>query len=126
MAVASIAEYEGRNLLFRAGEDIEYTFTFHYLGDDIYLYDRVTEQATLIRTGNTYTFSAVNKAPENRSLITANPPRTPTELNNVQGDNIPSATAQKFIYEGKLLIYYRGVIYDALGAPVKTGKEAAR
>ena len=126
MAVASIAEYEGRNLLFRAGEDIEYTFTFHYLGDDIYLYDRVTQQATLIRTGNTYTFSAVNKAPENRFLITANPPRTPTELNNVQGDNIPSATAQKFIYEGKLLIYYRGVIYDALGAPVKTGKEGAQ
>ncbi|MBR4704269.1 MAG: InlB B-repeat-containing protein [Paludibacteraceae bacterium] len=125
MAVASIAEYEGRNLSFRAGEDIEYTFTFNYDGDEIYLYDRETEQATLIRTGNTYTFSAVNKTPENRFLITANPPRTPTDLENTEY-RIQNTEPKKFIYEDKLLIFYRGVIYDALGAPVKTRKETAQ
>ena len=125
MAVASIAEYEGRNLSFRAGEDIEYTFTFNYDGDEIYLYDRENGQATLIRTGNTYTFSAVNKTPENRFLITANPPRTPTDLENTEY-RIQNTEPKKFIYEDKLLIFYRGVIYDALGAPVKTRKETAQ
>ncbi len=125
MAVASIAEYEGRDLSFRAGEDIHYTFTFHYAGDDIYLYDRETEEATLIQTGNTYSFTAVNKTPENRFLITANPPRTPTAIDQAQGDK-PGTRAQKFIYEGRLLIFYRGVIYDASGAPVTIGKEAAQ
>jgi len=125
MAVASIAEYEGRELSFRAGEDINYTFTFHYAGDDIYLYDRETEEATLIQTGNTYSFTAVNKTPENRFLITANPPRTPTAIDQAQGDK-PGTRAQKFIYEGRLLIFYRGVIYDASGAPVTIGKEAAQ
>ncbi|MBR2165181.1 MAG: hypothetical protein IJ915_01350, partial [Paludibacteraceae bacterium] len=125
MAVASIAEYEGRNLSFRAGEDLEYTFTFNYEGDEIYLYDRETEQATLIRTGNTYSFSAVNKTPENRFLITANPPRTPTDLENTEY-RIQNTEPKKFIYEDKLLIFYRGVIYDALGMPVKSGKEGAQ
>lgn len=125
MAVASIAEYEGRDLSFRAGEDIHYTFTFNYAGDDIYLYDRETEEATLIQTGNTYSFTAVNKTPENRFLITANPPRTPTAIDQAQGDK-PGTRAQKFIYEGRLLIFYRGVIYDASGAPVTIGKEAAQ
>ena len=125
MAVASIAEYEGRNLSFRAGEDIEYTFTFNYDGDDIYLYDRENGQATLIRTGNTYSFSAVNKTPENRFLITANPPRTPTDLENTEY-RIQNTEPKKFIYEDKLLIFYRGVIYDALGMPVKSGKEGAQ
>ena len=125
MAVASIAEYEGRNLSFRAGEDLEYTFTFNYEGDEIYLYDRETEQATLIRTGNTYSFSAVNKTPENRFLITANPPRTPTDLENTEY-RIQNTEPKKFIYEDKLLIFYRGVIYDALGMPVKSGKEGTQ
>ena len=126
LAVAAIETAEGRNLSFRAGEDLEYTFTFHYAGDEIYLYDRETGQATLIRTGNTYTFSAMNQAPENRFLITANPPRTPTDIDNIQSNNVPSTKAKKFIYEDKLLIFYRGVIYDALGVPVKTRKEGAQ
>lgn len=125
MAVASVAEYEGRNLSFRAGDDIEYTFSFNYEGDEIYLYDRENGQATLIRTGNTYSFSAVNKTPENRFLITANPPRTPTDLENTEY-RIQNTEPKKFIYEDKLLIFYRGVIYDALGMPVKSGKEGAQ
>lgn len=126
MAVAAISEFEGRNLSFRAGEDINYTFTFDYTGDELYLYDRVTGQAALILTGNTYSFSAANKTDENRFLITANPPRTPTDLENVQGDVVQGTKVEKFIREGKLLIFYRGVIYDALGAPVQHRKEAAQ
>ena len=68
----------------------------------------------------------MNKTPENRFLITANPPRKPTDIDNVQGDNVQCTKAKKFIYEDKLLIFYRGVIYDALGAPVQTRKEGAQ
>ena len=126
LAVAAIETAEGRDLYFRAGEDIEYTFTFHYAGDDIYLYDRETGQATLIRTGNTYTFSAVNQAPEKRFIITANPLQTPTDIDHVQGDDVQRTKAKKFIYEDKLLIFYRGTVYDVLGAPVQTRKEDAQ
>ena len=126
LAVAAIETAEGRDLYFRAGEDIEYTFTFHYAGDDIYLYDRETGQATLIRTGNTYTFSAMNQAPEKRFIITANPLQTPTDIDHVQGDDVQRTKAKKFIYEDKLLIFYRGTVYDVLGAPVQTRKEDAQ
>ena len=53
MAVAAIPTAEERFLSFRAGDDKQYTFTFNYEGETIYLYDRVMEQATEIKTGNT-------------------------------------------------------------------------
>lgn len=124
MTVAAIPTAEERYLSFRAGNDLTYTFHFDYEGDLIYLYDIETGIATEIQTGNTYTFVAANKTPMNRFLITKNPPRTPTDLEEVNEETVNGVA--KFIHEGKLLILYRGAIYDALGKRVDMRKEGAQ
>ena len=125
MAVAAIPTIDERFLTFRAGEDSIYTFTFDYEGETIYLYDRLAERATEIRTGNTYTFRTTNKTAAPRFLITATPPRTPTAVEPVGVD--PRGTkAEKIIHEGKLMILYHGAVYDARGTRVTIGKEGAR
>lgn len=125
MSVAAINELDNRYLSFRAGMDIEYTFGFEYEGETIYLYDLFTEQATEILTGNTYTFTAANKTPQNRFLITKNPPRTPTAMESV-GAEQEVFQPEKIIHEGKLLILHRGEVYDALGKRVEWRKEGAQ
>ena len=124
MTVAAIPTAEERYLSFRAGNDLTYTFHFDYEGDLIYLYDIETGIATEIQTGNTYTFVAANKTPMNRFLITKNPPRTPTDLEEVNEEAVNGV--EKFIHEGKLLILHRGAIYDALGKRVDMRKEGAQ
>ena len=126
MAVAAIPEFEGRYLSFRAGEDVNYTFHFNYEGEEMYLYDVETQQATLIKTGNTYAFNAANKTPQNRFLITANPPRIPTDIESVESESLEPRGAQKFIRNDKLFILHKGVIYDALGERVERRKEGAQ
>ena len=125
MAVAAIETPEGQYLSFRAGEDSIYTFTFDYEGETIYLYDRLADEAAEIRTGNTYTFCATNKTAAERFLITATPPRTPTQVETV-GAEPRSEKAEKIIHENKLMILYHGAVYDAQGARVTIGKEGAR
>lgn len=124
MTVAAIPTAEERYLSFRAGNDLTYTFHFDYEGNLIYLYDIETGIATEIQTGNTYTFVAANKTPMNRFLITKNPPRTPTDLEEVNEETVNGV--EKFIHEGKLLILHRGAIYDALGKRVEMRKEGAQ
>ena len=125
LAVAAIETPEGQYLSFRAGEDSIYTFTFDYEGETIYLYDRLADEAAEIRTGNTYTFRATNKTAAERFLITATPPRTPTQVETV-GAEPRSEKAEKIIHENKLMILYHGAVYDAQGARVTIGKEGAR
>jgi uncharacterized repeat protein (TIGR02543 family) len=90
MSVAALPTADERYLSFRAGNDSLYTFSFDYDGETIYLYDRVTEEATEIRTGNTYTFWATNHTASNRFLITTTPPlKTPTSIAVVEtGDGL--------------------------------------
>ena len=125
LAVAAIETPEGQYLSFRAGEDSIYTFTFDYEGETIYLYDRLADEAAEIRTGNTYTFRATNKTAAERFLITATPPRTPTQVETV-GAEPRSEKAEKIIHENKLMILYHGAVYDAQGARVTIGKEGAK
>ncbi len=125
LAVAAIETPEGQYLSFRAGEDSIYTFTFDYEGETIYLYDRLADEAAEIRTGNTYTFRATNKTAAERFLITATPPRTPTQVETV-GAEPRSEKAEKIIHENKLMILYHGAVYDAQGARVRIGKEGAK
>lgn len=126
MAVAAVAELEGRELAFRAGEDSIYTFHFDYEGETIYLYDRFTGQATLIRTGNTYSFEAGNRTAVNRFLITANPPLTPTDIGSVVSGGSDEKPV-KYINQDRIYILYRGRIYDMNGCVTpQTGKEETR
>lgn len=125
MAVAAIETPEGQYLSFRAGEDSIYTFTFDYEGETIYLYDRLADEAAEIRTGNTYTFRATNKTAAERFLITATPPRTPTQVETI-GAEPHREDPEKIIHEGKLMILYQGAAYDALGTRTSIRKEAQR
>lgn len=125
MAVAAIETPEGQYLSFRAGEDSIYTFSFDYEGETIYLYDRLADEAAEIRTGNTYTFRATNKTAAERFLITATPPRTPTQIETI-GAEPHREDPEKIIHEGKLMILYKGAAYDALGTRTSIRKEAQR
>ncbi len=126
MAVAAVESADGRYLSFRAGEDSIYTFSFNYAGETLYLYDQLTETATEIRTGNTYTFEATNETPFHRFLITSNPPKTPTDIESLESESLKLRGAEKFIQDDKLFILYKGVVYDARGARITGRKEAAQ
>lgn len=117
MSVAAVSDFEERELIFRAGEDSVYTFHFDYSGETIYLYDMLTEEATEIKTGNTYSFAAENKTPAPRFLITKNPPRTPTAIEQsvVSGQH---PEVQKMIIDGQLYILHDRRFYDARGTQV--------
>lgn len=127
MAVAAIPTAEERFLSFRAGEDTEYTFSFAYEGETLYLYDVLTQEATLIRTGNTYTFTADNKTAINRFMITAHPPKLPTDVENTEY-NAQNAEVKKLIIEDNVYILRGNGVYDVTGRRVApfAGKEEAQ
>ena len=121
LAVAAIESLEERELSFRAGSETEYTFCFNYEGETIYLYDRLTGEATEIKTGNTYSFTAENKTPAKRFIITKNPPRVPTDIENTTYDATQSG-AEKCIIDGQLYIIKNNRFYDARGVRVTSFK----
>lgn len=116
MAVAAIETAEERELSFRAGSETEYTFCFQYEGETIYLYDRLADQAVEIKTGNTYSFTAENKTPAKRFIITKNPPRIPTGIENTSDASY--SDAEKCIIDGQLYIIKDNRFYDARGVRV--------
>ena len=117
LAVAAIETVEERELLFRAGEDSEYTFSFAYEGERIYLYDRLAGKATEIKTGNTYSFTADNETAVPRFLITKNPPQVPTDIENTEY-RVQNTDARKLIIDGVLYILRDNRFYDARGVRV--------
>lgn len=125
LAVAALETADEHYLSFRAGQDTAYTFSFEYEGEPIYLYDQLTGEATLIRTGNTYSFEATNETPIQRFLLTKNPPRVPMGVEPV-GAEQPDTKPEKFIHEGQMFILHHGAVYDALGKRVVIRKEGAQ
>ncbi|MBQ6791025.1 MAG: InlB B-repeat-containing protein [Paludibacteraceae bacterium] len=118
MAVAAIETADERELLFRAGEDTEYTFSFAYEGERIYLYDRLAGKATEIKTGNTYSFTADNETAMPRFLITKNPPQVPTDIEQLDNGQWTMDNARKLIIDGVLYILRDNRFYDARGVRV--------
>ena len=118
LAVAAIETAEERELLFRAGEDTEYTFSFAYEGERIYLYDRLAGKATEIKTGNTYSFTADNETAVPRFLITKNPPQVPTDIEQLDNGQWTMDNARKLIIDGVLYILRDNRFYDARGVRV--------
>ncbi len=118
MAVAAIPTAEERYLTFRAGEDSIYTFCFDYEGETIYLYDMLAEEATEIKTGNTYSFAAENKTPMPRFLITSNPPSMPMGVEQLDNGQWTIDNARKMIIDGQLYILRDNRFYDARGVRV--------
>ena len=121
LAVAAVETAEERELSFRAGSDTEYTFYFSYEGETIYLYDRLADQAVEIKTGNSYSFTAENKTPAKRFIITKTPPRIPTGIENSEV-SIQNSGAEKCIIDGLLYIIKDNRFYDARGVRVHSFK----
>lgn len=124
MSVAAVETADDHYLSFRAGCDSIYTFSFDYDGETLYLYDLFTQQATEIRTGNTYSFEATDRTPSQRFLITATPPRTPTDVDATASDK--AYQPKKLIRDGHLFIIQHDAVYDALGTRVEFRKEGAK
>ena len=124
MAVAAVETADDHYLSFRAGCDSIYTFSFDYDGETLYLYDLFTQQATEIRTGNTYSFEATDRTSSQRFLITATPPRTPTDVDATASEK--AYLPKKLIRNGQLFIIQHDAVYDALGTRVEFRKEGAQ
>ncbi len=118
MAVAAVADADEHYLSFRAGEDSVYTFAFDYQGETIYLYDLLTAEATEIKTGNTYTFEATNRTPEQRFLITKNPPRMPTGTENTEVSGETDGSVRKILLNDRIYIIRGNEIHDVTGKKV--------
>lgn len=120
MAVNCVPEMEGTMLGFKAGEDENYTFTFGYPEeeDDIYLLDVQTGIYTRIVDGNNYSFATSDKIADNRFILTRNAPGVATGVENAQGGDNLRDKALKFIYQDKMYIFIRGVLYDSGGRRV--------
>lgn len=118
MAVAAVATADEHYLSFRAGEDSVYTFAFDYQGETIYLYDLLTAEATEIKTGNTYTFEATNRTPEQRFLITKNPPRMPTGTENTELSGETDGSVCKILLNDRIYIIRGNEIHDVTGKKV--------
>ena len=116
-AVTATPDMEGTLIGFRAGEDSEYTFRFEYDGmeDELYLLDTDTRLYTRVLTGSTYTFTCADKGEHDRFLLTRNAPTIVTGVDNTRHE---PDRAVKFIYQDKMYIFIRGVLYDAAGKRV--------
>ena len=117
-SVTATPDMEGTLIGFRAGEDSEYTFQFNYNDEDdeLYLLDTDTKIYTLIRTGNSYSFTTSDKAEHNRFILTRNAPQIATGNQNVTED----VKAMKFIKDDKMYILLNGVLYDATGKHINS------
>jgi hypothetical protein len=124
MSVAAVETADDHYLSFRAGCDSIYTFSFDYDGETLYLYDLFTQQATEIRTGNTYSFETTDRTSSQRFLITATPPRTPTDVDATASEK--AYLPKKLIRNGQLFIIQHDAVYDALGTRVEFRKEGAQ
>ena len=116
-AVTATPDMEGTLIGFRAGEDSEYTFRFEYDGmeDELYLLDTDTRLYTRVLTGSTYTFTCADKGEHDRFLLTRRAPTIETGVDNTRHE---TDRAVKFIYQDKMYIFIRGVLYDAAGKRV--------
>lgn len=105
----------------------EYTFSIHEASkvgelEGIYLIDYANgDQITNLIEEN-YTFVAEAGTIEGRFAINAKvgEHKVPTDIDIVnEGGDLKSEMPFKFIYNDKAYIYYRGVIYDAMGKRVR-------
>ena len=118
MGIIAKQELEGTILGFAPSRDgADYTFAFYYRGDEeYYLNDLLTETSTLIENEETYAFTSSENGNGNRFIISRSPyqsPQTPTGTEVVNEET--QEKAMKFIYNDKLYILYRGMIFDANG-----------
>lgn len=85
MAVAAQPQTDGTVLGFTPRRETEYTFSFGYTGEMLYLNDTKQKRSTLITDWNTYTFTANEDDDVNRFYISSTPidVQTPTGLTNI-------------------------------------------
>lgn len=109
----------------------EYTYSLHYASrvselEGIYLVDYMTNKVTNLMESD-YTFTSEAGTITDRFAINAieGQHETPTDIDVVQGGgDIQADHPIKFIYQEKVYIYHKGVIYDAMGKKVAERRAA--
>lgn len=118
MGITAKPELEGTILGFAPSRDgADYTFSFYYRGDEeLYLNDLLTETSTPITNEDTYAFTASENGDGSRFIISSNPYETPQIITGTEVvKEAQNEKVKKFIYNDKLYILYRGMIFDANG-----------
>ncbi|MGM9830757.1 MAG: InlB B-repeat-containing protein [Paludibacteraceae bacterium] len=83
MAVSAQPAIDGTTLGFVPGRENQYTFSFQWEGETLYLNDMLLQHSTQIQTGNTYVFTAFEGDMENRFVVSHEPYQVTTSLTDV-------------------------------------------
>ena len=121
MAINAIPDVEGSVIGFKPGtEDIQYTFTFKYRGENTwYLNDLKEQTSTLIDELDSYTFTSAEGDMEARFIISRTPiAYMPTGIDN-GGGAVEGVSVRKLMIDGKLYIIRNGQMFTAEGQMVK-------
>lgn len=121
MAINAIPDVEGSVIGFKPGtEDVQYTFTFKYRGENTwYLNDLKEQTSTLIDELDSYTFTSAEGDMEARFIISRTPiAYMPTGIDN-GGGAVEGVSVRKLMIDGKLYIIRNGQMFTAEGQMVK-------
>ncbi len=125
MAVSAVPELDGEEIVFRAGTKTDvYTFEFEYDEDayPLYLYDRDTEEFTLIENKSTYTFMTEDTDEHARFVLTrSKSPQIATGfIDGVETSNKEiDTTVRKIIKNDHVYILRGGHVYSIDGSMIK-------
>lgn len=114
---------------YRAPAEGEYTFSINpsYAENGAFESVNLIDYETGIVTDlsqSSYTFSTERTQNDARFALNVVPRQeTPTDLEDVQGDDVQGARVRKLLIEDKLFIIRDGVMYDATGKKVKGGAQ---
>ncbi len=121
MAFIALSDLEGTALGMapsRNGND--YTFTFHYVGDEeFYLNDLKLQKSTLIDENSSYLFTYEEGDDANRFYVSRIPFDKPGIATGVTDLDAEAPKVQKVIYNDKLFIIRGGKVFSADGQLVK-------
>jgi len=131
VAINSVLAQEWIPVSVRVPAAGEYTYSIHRASrvdelEGLYLIDYETSEVTNLLE-NDYVFTAEAGTITDRFAINAiyGPRDTPTDIDVVSGGgDIQADHPIKFLYQDKIYIYYRGVIYDAAGKKVAERRAA--
>ena len=132
LAYNAMSNADASNLIpigYRAPADGEYTFSINPRYAQSGAFERVDlidyETGAITNLLNySYTFSTARTQDDSRFAINVvKQKETPTDIENIQGDELQGTNVRKLLIDGKVYIIRGGQMYDATGKQVKGGAQ---
>lgn len=132
LAYNAMSNADASNLIpigYRTPADGEYTFSINprYAQNGAFESVNLIDYETGIVTDllqYSYTFSTGRTQNDSRfALNVVKQKETPTDIENIQGDNVQGTNVRKLLIDGKVYIIRGGQMYDATGKKVKGGAQ---